>query len=109
MSPRIMYVVHVTIPVKHESAWNLWHEEEHVPRVLAQPGFLQVRKFRCMKNSSAKEAEYYVLYELRNQVAYDRYVKSEEAEKLRQTHLDAFGAKTKMTRMTWQETFHLVK
>jgi heme-degrading monooxygenase HmoA len=103
-----MYVVQVTVPLSQEAAWNEWHDKHHLPLVLAQPGFIEVRKFRCMKNA-AKEAEYYVLYELRNQAAYNRYVKSEESSRLRQHYLDAFGAKTKITRMTWQETFRMNK
>jgi len=76
--------------------------------VLAQPGFIQVRKFRSMSNST-KEAEYFVLYELQNQTAYEKYVKSAEAERLRQLYLDAYGAKTTVTRWAWQETFSLIK
>ena len=103
-----MYVVQVRIPVKEEGAWNKWHNEEHIPRVLAQPGFLQVRKFRCISNDQ-EEAQYFVLYELRNQTAYERYARSEEGAKLRQEYLDAYGPKTKITRWAWQETLHLMK
>ena len=108
MSTRVMYVVNIKIDVRFEKEFNRWHDEEHMPRVLAQPGFIQVRKFRCITNNR-KEAEYFVLYELRNQEAYEKYVKSEEGAKLRQEFLDAYGSKTKMTRLAWQETFHLLK
>jgi Domain of unknown function (DUF4286) len=108
MGSRIMYVVRIRIPVREEEDWNKWHNEEHVPAVLAQPGFLQVRKFKSISNSS-KESEYFVLYELQNQAAYDKYVKSAEGEKLRQQYLDTYGAKTTITRWAWQETFNLIK
>src|SRR5437867_2626152 len=108
MSPRVMYVVNIKIAVKDEKEWNRWHDKEHIPTVLAQPGFIQVRKFRCMKNDS-KEAEYFVLYELRNQEAYERYVKSEEGAKLRQEFLDFYGGRTKVTRLAWHETLRLMK
>lgn len=108
MAGRVMYVVHVKIPVKDEKQWNRWHDQEHIPRVLAQPGFLQVRKFRCISNDT-REAQYFVLYELRNQAAYDRYVKSEEGARLRQEYLDRYGTNTRITRWAWQETFKLPK
>ncbi len=108
MSFRIMYVVQIIVPVKIEEQWNRWHNQEHIPRVLAQPGFLQVRKFRSISNDP-KQAEYIVLYELQNQDAYSRYVKSDEGELLRQEYLDAYGPQTKVTRHAWQETFHLIK
>lgn len=108
MAARFMYVVRVKIPLKDEKEWNHWHDKVHIPKVLAQPGFIQVRKFRSINNGS-KEAEYFVLYELQNQNAYVQYVKSEEGANLRQEYLDAYGAKTKITRWAWQETLHLMK
>ena len=103
-----MYVVQVKLPLDQEERWSRWYDTEHVPLVLAQPGFMEVRKFRCM-NDSKKEAEYWVQYELRNQAAYDRFVNSEDAHIIRQHHLDAFGSTVKITRMTWKETFRLKK
>lgn len=108
MASRVMYVVRIRIPVREEEDWNKWHNEEHVPAVLEQPGFVQVRKFKSLSNSN-KESEYFVLYELQNQAAYDKYVKSAEGERLRQLYLDTYGAKTKITRWAWQETFNLIK
>lgn len=108
MAGRVMYVVRIRISTADEKAWNQWHNEEHIPLVLAQPGFIQVRKFRSF-SSTSKEAEYVVCYELRNQAAYEKYVKSEEGSQLRQQYLDAFGTKTKIERWTWLETFSLMK
>lgn len=107
-SGRIMYVVRVKVPVDEEKKWNKWHNEQHIPKVLSQPGFIQVRKFRSITNKS-QEAEYFVLYELRNQAAYDQYVRSEEGKLLRQEYLDAYASKTEITRWAWQETFSLFK
>ena len=103
-----MYVVRVKLPVKDEKDWNRWHDKVHIPKVLAQPGFIKVRKFRTVSNGT-KEAEYFVIYELQNQAAYVRYAQSEEGAKLRQEYLDLYGSRTKITRWAWQETFHLVK
>jgi len=108
MAARFMYVVRVKIPVKEEHEWNRWHNKVHIPKVLAQPGFIQVRKFRAV-GDGAKEAEYFVLYELQNQTAYVKYAQSEEGAKLRQEYLDEYGAKTKITRWAWQETLKLIK
>ena len=108
MTGRFMYVVRVKIPIKDEKDWNRWHDKVHIPKVLAQPGFIQARKFRAVSNAS-KEAEYFVLYELQNQAAYVQYAQSEEGAKLRQEYLDMYGSKTKITRWAWQETFHIVK
>jgi hypothetical protein len=108
MPGRFMYVVRVKIPAKDEKEWNRWHDKVHIPKVLAQPGFIQVRKFRAVANGP-KESEYFVLYELRNQAAYVRYVQSDEGANLRQEYLDLYGAKTKITRWAWQETFRIVK
>jgi heme-degrading monooxygenase HmoA len=103
-----MYVVRVKLPASREKDWNRWHNEVHIPKVVAQPGFLQVRKFRSITNIK-DEVEYFVLYELRNQAAYDRYVKSDEGAKLRQEYLDTYGATTKIARWAWLETFQLPK
>ncbi len=108
MAARFMYVVRVKISVKDEKEWNKWHDKVHIPKVLEQPGFIQVRKFRAVSNG-AKEAEYFVMYELRNVAAYVQYAQSEEGAKLRQEYLDVYGSKTKITRWAWQETFHLMK
>jgi hypothetical protein len=108
MPGRVMYVVRIRISTASEEAWNKWHNTEHIPLVLALPGFLSVRKFRSLASNS-REAEYVVCYELRNQAAYENYVKSEEGESLRQQYLDAFGTKTRIERWTWVETFSLTK
>ncbi len=108
MAGKVLYVVRVKISVRDESRWNQWHNEQHIPMVLQQPGFLQVRKFRCLSNNP-EEADYFVIYELRNKEAYDRYVKSEEGEWLRQHYLDAYGTRTKIVRWACEETFSLVK
>jgi heme-degrading monooxygenase HmoA len=108
MSSRVMYIVSCRLPVKFEQQWNRWHNEEHIPMVLSQPGFMNVRKFRCLSNNK-QEVEYFVLYELRNQAAYDNYVKSEEGARLRQHYLDAYGTKTKIVRWAMCETFTLAK
>jgi Domain of unknown function (DUF4286) len=108
MSLRVMYVVHVRLPVEAEKEWNDWHNKEHIPLVLAQPGFMSARKFRTISNDR-KQAEYFVLYELRNQAAYEKYVKSEDANLLRQQYLDKYGPQTKITRYAWMETFQILK
>lgn len=103
-----MYVVQVKLPRELEEKWNHWYDAEHVPLVLEQPGFIEMRKFRAM-NDNKKEAEYWMVYELRNQSAYDRFVNSEDANIIRQHHLDAFGTSCKISRMTWKETFRQKK
>ena len=108
MPNRVVYVVRARIPIKDEKEWNRWHNEEHIPRVLAQPGFIQVHKYRSI-STNKDEAEYHVLYELQNQTAYHNYVESEEGRNLRQEYLDAYGPRTKITRWAWLETFHLMK
>lgn len=108
MSGRVMYVVRIKISTADEEEWNRWHNEEHIPLVLALPGFLQVRKFRSLSHHQG-ETEYIVLYELRNQAAYEKYVLSDEGSILRQHYLDAFGSRTKIERWTWLETFSLTK
>ncbi len=108
MPGKVLYMVRVKISVREEAQWNKWHNEEHIPMVLEQPGFLQVRKFRCLSNNPA-EAEYFVMYELRNREAYERYVKSDEGERIRQHYLDAYGGRTKISRFACEETINLVK
>lgn len=108
MSPRIMYVVQVKVPLDQEERWNRWYDAEHVPLVLEQPGFIEMRKFRSL-NEGRKEAEYTMLYELRNLAAYENFVNSEDAAVIRQHHLDAFGATVKISRTTWKETFRQKK
>jgi hypothetical protein len=108
MPSRVMYVVNIRLPVEIEAEWNAWHNEAHIPLVLAQPGFMNVRKFRNITNNQ-KEAEYFVLYELRNQAAYDKYVQGEDGRLLRQQYLDKYGGTTKITHYAWLESFQIVK
>ena len=108
MPSRVLYVVQVKLPVEVEKEWNQWHNEEHIPLDLSQPGFLSARKFRNITNDP-EVAEYFVLYELRNQAAYEKYVKSDDGSLLRQQYLDKYGTKTKIQRYAWLETFQITK
>ena len=108
MNSRVMYVVRIRVPLKLEKEWNEWHDKEHIPMVLEQPGFMEVRKFRKIAANS-DEAEYFLMYELRNQTAYEQYANSDEGARLRQHYLDAWGSKTTITRWAWQQTFQLKK
>jgi heme-degrading monooxygenase HmoA len=106
MSRKVLYMIHVKIPVKIEEQWNKWHNNEHIPMISTVPGFLQVRKFRCLSNNP-QEADYFVVYELRNREAYDLYVKSEEGQRIRQHYLDAWGSRSKTVHWACEETFTL--
>jgi len=108
MLARVLYSVHFKVPLNKEREWNRWHDQEHIPEVLALPGFVSARKFRCVSNDN-KFAQYLVLYELRNMAAYEQYVKSEDGVLLRQKYLDVYGTATHINRRVWKETLNLVK
>lgn len=48
----------------HEDAYNRWYTEEHLPDVLAVPGYVRATRFRAVPGECAVAQRYLSLYEL---------------------------------------------
>jgi hypothetical protein len=100
---RVLYVVTVEVSPASESAWDAWHTQQHMPQVLAQPGFMSARKYKDAQFAMGRWSRYVINYELQDFSAFERYSSSEAAHRLRQEHIDAFGLETRVTRQVLHE------
>lgn len=42
----VVYAVRTTVQGPHEREWRRWQDEEHIPQLLALPGYRDVQRFR---------------------------------------------------------------
>ncbi len=47
-----LLIVQAEIPPEHETAWNKWYDEEHLPDALACPGVLSGRRYVSVNEAS---------------------------------------------------------
>jgi quinol monooxygenase YgiN len=101
---RVMYMVTIEVAPDVEDRWNSWHSEQHVPELLAQPGFLGARKYRDPDEGKDGWARYIVLYELESPEALEAYLAGAEVGRLRQDYAERFGPVTRLFRQIAIET-----
>jgi len=66
-SPKLIHIVRVDIDPEHETAFNAWYEEKHIPDLLACPGWLSARRFVAL----GEGPKYAAMYEVAGQWAYE--------------------------------------
>jgi hypothetical protein len=94
----VLYGVMVEVDPKEEAAWNEWHTRQHIPDVLAQPGFLHATKYR-LDTTNGDWSQYLTAYELVSREALDAYLQGEAVSRLRADHYAHFGHCTRLSRM----------
>jgi len=99
----VFYGVMVEVDPKEESAWNDWHTRQHIPEVLAQPGFVRATKYR-LDTTNGDWHQYLTLYELTSREALDAYLNGEAVTRLRADHYNHFGHCTRLSRMILTQT-----
>jgi len=57
---RGLLMVWTDVDAEHEADFNRWYDEDHVPRLLAIPGFLTAGRYRALKGAP----RYLAMYEL---------------------------------------------
>jgi hypothetical protein len=94
----MFYAVMVEVDPEEEAAWNEWHTRQHIPDVLAQPGFVRATKYR-LDTANGDWRQYLIVYELVSRGALDAYLQSEAMTWLRADHYNHFGHCTRLSRM----------
>ena len=94
----VVYGVMVEVDPKEEVAWNEWHTRQHIPAVLAQPGFMRATKYR-LDTPNGDWSQYLTEYELVSRAALDAYLQGEGVSRLRADHYAHFGHCTRLSRM----------
>jgi hypothetical protein len=61
----VILVTTVDVQPGAEPAFNRWYDEEHLPQVLACPGFLSGQRYEC----TLGEPRYLAIYELESEEA----------------------------------------
>ncbi len=65
MTGNLLLVTSVDIVASAEEAFNRWYDDEHLPQVLACPGFLSGARYEC----TSGEPRYLAIYELEREDA----------------------------------------
>ena len=61
-----LHIVRVDVAPGHEAAFNRWYEEEHIPALLACPGWLSARRFAVQDSP-----HYAAVYEIAGPWVYE--------------------------------------
>ena len=94
----VFYAVMVEVDPEVEATWNDWHTRQHIPAVLAEPGFVRANKYR-LDTSNSDWCQYLTVYELASREALDAYLQGEAVTRLRADHYNHFGHCTRLSRM----------
>lgn len=94
----VLYSIKIEIDPADECVWDEWNTRQHIPDVLAQPGFLRATKYK-IEAAAGEWSQYLVLYEVESRAALDAYLSGEAVNRLRADHFERFGASTRLSRM----------
>jgi hypothetical protein len=94
----VLYGVMVEVDPDQELAWNDWHTREHMPELLAQPGFVRATKYR-LNIINDGWPQFLTLYEVDSREALEAYLASEVVTRLRAEHYTHFGSSTRISRV----------
>lgn len=101
--PHALYAVAIEVAPHEAPRWNRWHDDEHIPALLREPGFLECRKWRDAESASDGWIRYVCHYALVDRAALDAYRASPAAERLRADSDARFGTVTRITRQVLEE------
>jgi hypothetical protein len=104
----VLYGVMVEVDPNEEAAWNEWHTRQHIPAVLAQPGFIRATKYR-LDTSNGEWSQYLTMYEIISHEALKVYLQGEAVTRLRADHYAHFGHCTRLSRMILTPTASINK
>jgi hypothetical protein len=94
----VFYAVMVEVDPNEEAAWNDWHTRQHIPDVLAEPGFVRATKY-LLDTPNGDWHQYLTVYELASREALNDYLQGEAVTRLRADHYNHFGHCTRLSRM----------
>jgi len=61
-TPPMLLVVHTDVDPAHEAEFNTWYNEDHVPALVRQPGFVRARRYVCVEGQD-QNPKYLAVYE----------------------------------------------
>ena len=94
----IIYVIKVEVDPADEPVWTEWYVQQHVPDVLAQPGFIRAQTFK-VDSPPGEWSQYLTLYELDSRESLNAYLDGDAVVELRADHYERFGGCTRLSRM----------
>ncbi|MBL8111961.1 MAG: DUF4286 family protein [Acidobacteria bacterium] len=103
--PRAAYIVEIEVDPAAEAPWFRWEIDEHIPEVLAEPGFLDATFYRI--EDSGDWPRYQVLYRLESREALDAYLSGEAVQRLRREAMAKYGSVMRITRRLMNESAFL--
>lgn len=59
-TPPFLLVVHTDVDPAYEEAFHRWYNEDHVPALIGQPGFIRARRYVSVEGQQPK---YLAIYE----------------------------------------------
>ncbi len=99
--PRAAYIVEIEVDPAAEAPWFRWEVDEHIPEVLAEPGFLDATFYRI--DDGGSWPRYQVLYRLESREALDAYLSGEAVQRLRKEAMARYGSVMRITRRLMNE------
>ena len=94
----VMYAIKIEVDPNHEGTWDEWNTRQHMPDVLAQPGFVRATKYK-IDSPNGEWSQYLTLYEVESREALDAYLTGDAVVRLRADHYAHFGTCTRLSRM----------
>lgn len=65
--PTAVMLMMIDVPPEDEAGFNRWYNEEHLPELMALPGFISARRFEV----DGEGQKYLAIYELENEKVFD--------------------------------------
>src|SRR5690606_20647583 len=97
--PGAAFVVRVTLPAAEADDWMRWYEGEHMPEVLADPGFVRARLFE-LHSDEAAERRFLAVYDAVDLNAVGRYLEG-RGPRLAEEHGTRY-ANARIERQLWE-------
>ena len=98
-----LFVVRATIRKEHESAFNTWYNEEHLPQVLRYNGAISGRRYRQL--GGGDKYDYMAVYEFASEEVLQRFLESDALKELRAEYDKHFGAVSERVGQSWVQVF----
>ena len=98
---RVLYTVWFELDPSVEAEWEKWMRSVHVPQVVRAGRFAGARLYSVTEGGTFKHA---VAYEAGDAATVKAYVEG-PAKALREDYRKHFGGRSKLTRMTLEESF----
>jgi hypothetical protein len=94
-----IYLVKVEVAPGAERAWDEWNTRQHIPEVLAEPGFVRAAKYRVEGGTAADGwVSYWILYETESREVLKSYLTGEAVKRLRADQTARFGSVVRLSR-----------